>query len=92
MLDELREKVEHVTLGVGDLIIDVRTGSKGFLSERERRIDITHDDIYIWKISWFHHSKKFSQFNALPFMEEEGLKMSILIGTIIIHKAGVDSE
>ena len=55
-------------------------------------IDITHDDIYVWHITWFHKSEKYENYNELPFMEEEGLKMSIVIGTVIIHKAGGDIE
>lgn len=92
MLDELREQSSYVKLSIGDLIVDVRTGSKGFLARRERRIDITHDDIYVWHITWFHKSEKYDNYNELPFMEEEGLKMSIVIGTIVIHKAGGDIE
>jgi|TARA_R110000823_G_scaffold252834_1_gene375377 hypothetical protein len=89
---ELRNKTKHVILEEGDMICDTRTGSKGFLIERERRVDIVRDDIYVWHVYWF--SKKYEQFNSLPWMEEEGLKMSIVIGTVIIHKPnnGVEDE
>jgi hypothetical protein len=92
MMNDLRDLAECVTLSVGDMIIDASTGSKGFLSERERRIDIAHDDIYVWRITWFHQTDKFNHYNNIPFMEEEGLKMSIIVGTIQIHKAGGTSE
>jgi hypothetical protein len=79
-LEELRNQASHVTLHVGDMIYDVRTKSKGFLRKRERKIDIVEDDIFIWTIIWFSHLEK--EFNNLDFIEEEGLKMSITIGTI----------
>ena len=89
-MEELREKAKHVILEEGDMIYDTRTGSKGFLTRRERRIDILRDDIYVWHIVWF--CKKYEQFNSLPFVEEEGLKMSIAIGSAIIHKPNNGEE
>lgn len=80
-LDELRDDATHVILHVGDMIYDVRTKSRGFLKSRERRIDITEDDIYIWTIFWFSQDED-SPFNNLNFIEEEGLKMAITIGTV----------
>ena len=91
-MEELRESTKYVILEVGDMICDTRTGSKGFLIRRERRIDIVRDDIYVWHITWF--SKKREQFNCLPFMEEEGIKMSVVIGTVVMYKPnnGVEDE
>jgi len=82
-LEELRDQASHVILHVGDMIYDVRTKSKGFLRKRERKIDIIEDDIYIWSVIWFSHLEE--TYNNLEFMEEEGLKMSIIIGTIELH-------
>jgi hypothetical protein len=82
-LNELRDQASHVILHVGDMIYDVRTKSKGFLRKRERKIDIIEDDIYIWSVIWFSHLEE--TYNNLEFMEEEGLKMSIIIGTIELH-------
>ena len=82
-LEELRDQASHVTLHVGDMIYDVRTKSKGFLRKRERKIDIVEDDIFIWTIVWFSHLEQ--EFNNLDFIEEEGLKMSITIGTIELY-------
>ena len=79
-LEELRDQAEHVILHVGDMIYDVRTKSRGFLRERVRKIDIIEDDIFVWSIVWFSHLEH--EFNNLEFIEEEGLKMSIIIGTI----------
>jgi len=82
-LEELRDQASHVILHVGDMIYDVRTKSRGFLTKRERKIDIIEDDIYVWSIFWF--SQLEYEFNNIEFMEEEGLKMSIIIGTIELH-------
>jgi len=82
-LEELRDHASHVTLHVGDMIYDIRTKSKGFLRKRERKIDIVEDDIFIWTIIWFSHLER--EFNNLDFIEEEGLKMSIVIGTIELY-------
>ena len=80
-IEELRDEASHVILHVGDMIYDIRTKSRGFLRQRERKIDIIEDDIYVWSIFWFSQDEK-SVYNNLEFMEEEGLKLSIVIGTI----------
>jgi len=80
-IEELRDEASHVILHVGDMIYDVRTKSRGFLKERERKIDIIEDDIYVWSIFWFSQDEN-NIYNNLEFMEEEGLKLSIVIGTI----------
>ena len=80
-IEELRDEASHVILHVGDMIYDVRTKSRGFLKQRERKIDIIEDDIYVWSIFWFSQDDN-NIYNNLEFMEEEGLKLSIAIGTI----------
>ena len=80
-IEELRDEASHVILRVGDMIYDVRTKSRGFLKLRERKIDIIEDDIYVWSIFWFSQDDN-NIYNNLEFMEEEGLKLSIAIGTI----------
>ena len=80
-IEELRDEASHVILHVGDMIYDVRTKSRGFLKLRERKIDIIEDDIYVWSIFWFSQDDN-NVYNNLEFIEEEGLKLSIVIGTI----------
>ena len=82
-LEELRDQASHVILHVGDMIYDIRTKSRGFLRKRERKIDIVEDDIFVWSVFWFSHLEH--GFNNLEFIEEEGLKMSITIGTIELY-------
>ena len=82
-LDELRDESSNIVLQIGDMIFDIRTKSRGFLIKRERRI-VLEDEVYIWNIHWFYQ-KKDVEFNNVDFMEEEGLKLSILIGIIDLH-------
>lgn len=82
--DDLRKVASHVILHVGDMIYDIRTKSRGFLRKRERRIDIIEDDIYIWWITWFSEDDNV-EYNNVDFIEEEGLKMSIIIGLVEIN-------
>ena len=85
MMDDLRQEANQVILSVGDMIYDTRTRSRGFLQSRERRIDIKYDDIYVWTILWFSQSENTMNYNNPDFMEEEGLRMSVVIGTIILQ-------
>jgi hypothetical protein len=82
-LEELRDEASGIVLQVGDMIFDMRTKSRGFLIKRERRIFL-EDEVYIWNIYWFYQNKDI-QFNNVDFMEEEGLKLSILIGTMELY-------
>jgi len=84
-IEELREEASHVMLHVGDMIYDVRTKSRGFLRKRERKIDILEDDIYVWTVFWFSQSEDYQHYNNLDFIEEEGLKLGIVIGTMELH-------
>ena len=84
-IEELRDEASHVILHVGDMIYDVRTKSRGFLRKRERKIDILEDDIYVWTIIWFSQIDDYQQYNNLDFIEEEGLKLGIVIGTMELH-------
>ncbi len=83
--NSLQMNSECVTLGVGDMIRDARSGSLGFLTLRERRVDIVLDDVYVWWVEWFKPSK--NQFVDLPFLDEDCLADSIEAGTISIYKA-----
>ena len=73
---------EKVILHIGDMIYDVRTKARGFLTKRERRIDISDDDIFIWTIYWF---SKNTDYNNLEFMEEQSLNISIVAGIIELY-------
>lgn len=76
----------NLHLSVGDLLVDNVSGRVGVLVKRERRISIEDDDIYVWMVFW---SKETAgdlivygtdmQESNLAALEEEGLKISIII-------------
>ena len=78
----LRKETSRVILSVGDIIIDTTTNQIGILTERKRYIDMVEDDIYIWEVKWINKISKDNYIDAPvpPIMEEEGLKLSIVIG------------
>jgi len=82
--DELRAHTQEVILRTGDMIIDHGSGARGFLLNKIRYIDMIEDDVYIWEIDWF---KSESELPTGPpkHMEEEGLKLSIVVGTVEWH-------
>ena len=85
-LDDLRKKTVDVKLNAGDMLIDLMTGQIGLLVKREMRISITHDEVYFWYVKWTHdrdHSNA-SVVNPL-WMEDVGLKLSILVGMYDLH-------
>ena len=76
----------NLHLSVGDLLIDNVSGRVGVLVKRERRISIEEDDIYVWMVFWSKetagdlivHGVEMQESN-LAALEEEGLKISIII-------------
>ena len=81
----LEEELESIVLSVGDVIIESSTGNVGFLVKRERRIDIVHDDMYFWNIKWSDETliPEFKTFSQFRLLEEDYLKISIILGIII---------
>ena len=78
----LHAETSRVILSIGDIIIDTTTNQIGILTERKRYIDMVEDDIYIWEVKWINKISKDNYIDAPapPIMEEEGLKLSIVIG------------
>ena len=83
----LRAETSRVILSVGDIIIDTTTSQIGILTERKRYIDMVEDDIYVWEVKWINKIAKDNYIDAPvpPIMEEEGLKLSIVIGVYRWH-------
>ena len=77
-----RDQAKHVILSPGDMVIDIISNQYGLLIERERRISMTDDDVYFWKVTWSSNmSELHTSYPSSPiYIEEEGLKLSILIG------------
>ena len=86
----LRGETSRVILSVGDIIIDTTTSQIGILTERKRYIDMVEDDVYIWEVKWINKISKDNYVDAPipPIMEEEGLKLSIVIG--VYHWQSID--
>ena len=83
-LEDLRKVANNVILSVGDMIIDHIEDYRGFLTKRIHHIDMIEDDVYLWEVKLFKSNKKN---NTLPttILEENGLKLSIAIGTVEWH-------
>ena len=76
----------NLHLSVGDLLIDNVSGRVGVLVKRERKISIEDDDIYVWMVYWSKETVgdlivygTDLQESSLAALEEEGLKISIII-------------
>ena len=88
---DLHERLESVTLSIGDIIIDTFSGFTGMLIKRERRIDMIDDDMYFWYIKWMTNVERddlkpnHSRIRLSDVLEEEGLKLSIVVGAIEWH-------
>ena len=77
---------DNLHLSVGDLLVDNVSGRVGVLVKRERRISIEDDDIYVWHVYWSEETVGDlivygvdMQESNLAALEEEGLKISIII-------------
>ena len=88
---DLQEKLEYVTLSVGDIIIDTFSGYTGMLVKRERRIDMMDDDMYFWQIKWMPNVERndlkpnHARIRLSDLLEEEGIKLSIVVGAMEWH-------
>jgi len=82
----LRNYVKDVTLSIGDMIVDTVSGQIGLLVACDRRISMTDDDIYFWHVKWSDGpAVDVTQVINPIWMEEEGLKLSILVGFYNLH-------
>lgn len=95
-MEYLQDMIDHVIINVGDLIVDEETGFVGVMVRRERRIDMFMDDLYFWHIKWIKNLDKAGptpeEVRMLGCVEEEGLKLSIAVGTLTIYSPGDDKH
>jgi hypothetical protein len=84
-LDKLRRRAGYVKFSAGDIIIDLMTGEVGVLLTKHQRIDMVKNDIYVWEIVWA--TDVGDSYNApnSRYMEERGLKMSVVAGLYEWH-------
>jgi hypothetical protein len=82
MIYDLRERAKKIILSKGDIIIDSYNNSVGVLLNYVHRVDIEHDDLYFWEIAWTAGDNNLSDLEEKGkfYLEEEGLKLSIIIG------------
>ena len=85
-MNELREAANNIILNVGDMVIDHISNFRGFLTKRIRHIDMVKDDIFLWEVQLFKTNENTNN-QPMTLLEEEGLKMSIAIGTVELHSA-----
>jgi hypothetical protein len=90
-MKDLYSAMEGVILNVGDLIVDETTGFVALLISRERRIDMIYDDMYFWHVRWVKNIDRYAEdpTNAplSTILEEEGLKLSIVVGMLTHYSA-----
>ena len=79
-LPNLNEQCTALNLYTGDMIIDTHAKSVGVLTKRIHRVSMIEDDLYFWTIYWTNQSDDDKLEPISIQMEEEGLKISILIG------------
>ena len=85
-LDNLREKTTDVKLNAGDMLIDLMTGQIGLLVKCDVRISTTHDEVCFWYVKWTHDRDHSNAAVVNPlWMEDVGLKLSILVGMYDLH-------
>jgi len=83
-INELRNSANKVILKTGDMVIDHISNFRGFLTKRIRHIDMVKDDIFLWEVKLFKTNENTNN-QTTTIIEEEGLKLSIAIGTVELH-------
>ena len=76
----LKEHIDFINLNIGHIIVDTDNGDIGILTKKNRHIDMVVDDIFIWYIKWSGGDSE-----RVDIIEEEGLKLSIVVGTYDWH-------
>jgi hypothetical protein len=82
--NEYHSRAKHVILSVGDMIHDLVSNRSAILVQRIRRIDIVEDDIYWWEVNWITSAED-TEVPLPDHIEEEGLKLSIVVGLTEWH-------
>tara|TARA_Y100000034_G_C6714407_1_gene315712 strand:- start:208 stop:525 length:318 start_codon:yes stop_codon:yes gene_type:complete len=87
----LPEELKQIKLHAGDIIIQRESGFVGLLIEKFRNFPrgylyLNSEDISFWKVEWIKNIDRHIDMRQSvyldPLLEEEGLKTSILVGTV----------
>jgi hypothetical protein len=81
----LNKELQRVILSIGDVIIDRMMNQAGILIDRTRRIDMVMDDVYMWEVKWLTSIASIVEVPHANFLEEETLKLWIVLGTYDWH-------
>ena len=81
----LNKELQRVILSIGDVIIDRMMNQAGILIDRTRRIDMIMDDVYMWEVKWLTSIASIVEVPHANFLEEETLKLWIVLGTYDWH-------
>ena len=81
----LNKESQRVILSIGDIIIDRMMNQAGILIDRTRRIDMIMDDVYMWEVKWLTSIASIVEVPHANFLEEETLKLWIVLGTYDWH-------
>ena len=81
----LNKESQRVILSIGDIIIDRMMNQAGILIDRTRRIDMVMDDVYMWEVKWLTSAASIVEVPHANFLEEETLKLWIVLGTYDWH-------
>ena len=81
----LNKELQRVILSIGDIIIDRMMNQAGILIDRTRRIDMIMDDVYMWEVKWLTSIASIVEVPHANFLEEETLKLWIVLGTYDWH-------
>ena len=81
----LNKELQRVILSIGDVIIDRMMNQAGILIDRTRRIDMVMDDVYMWEVKWLTSIASIVEVPHANYLEEETLKLWIVLGTYDWH-------
>jgi hypothetical protein len=83
-----REQANYIIFSPGDMVIDIVSNQYGLLVVRERRISFADDDVYFWHVKWSTNmfDLEATDVPSPIYIEEEGLKLSILIGFYVLYQ------
>tara|TARA_Y100000592_G_C5272708_1_gene222617 strand:- start:158 stop:433 length:276 start_codon:yes stop_codon:yes gene_type:complete len=82
-MDDLKKRLECVTLCIGDIVVDCINNDIGILVRRRRHFDVMLDELFMWEVRWINKATENLPMNGV--IEEESLKLSIAVGTYEWH-------
>ncbi len=92
--DEMQNKALMLDLMPGDLLVDSIVGTIGILMHMEvdREVGGYNYQSNFWKVYWISSYEGLYSYNGPTYVEEYGLKMSIVIGIYDYHPASGDNK